>query len=56
MAIQLKYMEGKEFVNPDHILKIIPSVLGHRLILSYEAAIDNFKAPDVALKIAKSLV
>ena len=52
----MAYMEGKEFVNPDHILKIIPSVLGHRLILSYEAAIDNFKAPDVALKIAKSLV
>lgn len=52
----MAFMEGKEFVNPDHILKIIPSVLGHRLILSYEAAIDNFKAPDVALKIAKSLV
>jgi MoxR-like ATPase len=52
----MAYMEGKDFVNPDHILKIIPSVLGHRLILSYEAAIDNFKAPDVALKIAKSFV
>lgn len=52
----MAFMEGKEFVNPDHVLKIIPSVLGHRLILSYEAAIDNFKAPDVALKIAKSLV
>lgn len=52
----MAYMEGKEFVNPDHVLKIIPSVLGHRLILSYEAAIDNYKAPEVALKIAKSLV
>jgi MoxR-like ATPase len=52
----MAYMEGKDFVNPDHVLKIIPSVLGHRLILSYEAAIDNFKAPDVALKIAKSFV
>jgi MoxR-like ATPase len=52
----MAFMEGKEFVTPDHILKIVPSVLGHRLILSYEAAIDNFKAPDVALKIAKSLV
>jgi MoxR-like ATPase len=52
----MAFMEGKEFVSPDHVLKIVPSVLGHRLILSYEAAIDNFKAPDVALKIAKSLV
>lgn len=52
----MAFMEGKEFVTPDHVLKIVPSVLGHRLILSYEAAIDNFKAADVALKIAKSLV
>ena len=52
----MAFMEGREFVTPDHILKIVPSVMGHRLILSYEAAIDNFKAADVALKIAKSLV
>jgi MoxR-like ATPase len=52
----MAFMEGKEFVTPDHVLKIVPSVLGHRLILSYEAAIDNYKAADVALKIAKSLV
>lgn len=52
----MAFMEGKEFVTPDHILKIVPSVLGHRMILSYEAAIDNYKGSDVALKIAKSLV
>lgn len=49
-------MDGKDFVTPDHVLKIVPSVLGHRMILSYEASIDNFKGSDVALKIAKSLV
>lgn len=52
----MAFMEGKDFVNPDHILKIVPSVLGHRMILSYEASIDNFKGAEVALKIAKSLV
>lgn len=52
----MAFMEGKDFVTPDHILKIVPSVLGHRMILSYEASIDNFKGSDVALKIAKSLV
>ncbi|MBY0416419.1 MAG: AAA family ATPase, partial [Bdellovibrionales bacterium] len=52
----MAFMEGKDFVTPDHILKIVPSVLGHRIILSYEASIDNFKGADVALKIAKSLV
>lgn len=52
----MAFMEGKDFVNPDHLLKIVPSVLGHRLILSYEASIDNYKGGDVALKIAKMLV
>lgn len=52
----MAYMDGKDFVSPDHVLKIVPSILGHRLILSYEAQIDNFKGSDVALKIAKSLV
>ena len=52
----MAWMEGKEFVTPDHVLKIVPSVLGHRMILTYEATIDNFKGADVALKIAKSLV
>ncbi|MBP9682153.1 MAG: AAA family ATPase [Bacteriovorax sp.] len=52
----MAFMEGKDFVTPDHVLKIIPGVLGHRIMLSYEASIDNFKAADVALKIAKSLV
>lgn len=52
----MAFMDGKDFVTPDHIFKIVPSVLGHRLILSYEAAIDNYKGADVALKIAKSLV
>lgn len=52
----MAFMEGKDFVSPDHVLKIVPGVLGHRLILSYEAVIDNYKTTDVALKIAKSLV
>ncbi len=52
----MAFMDGKDFVSPDHVLKVVPSILGHRLILSYEALIDNFKGSDVALKIAKSLV
>lgn len=52
----MAFMDSKDFVSPEHVLKIVPSVLGHRLILSYEATIDNFKGPDVAMKIAKSLV
>ena len=35
------FMDGKDFVSPDHVLKIVPDVMGHRVILSYEASIDN---------------
>lgn len=56
LAKFMAYMDGKDFVTPDHVLKIVPSVLGHRVILSYEATLENYKGPEVALEIAKSLV
>ncbi len=52
----MAFLDGKDFVSPEHVLKVVPGVLGHRMILSYEATIDNFKGADVALKIAKSLI
>jgi len=48
------FMDGKDFVSPEHVLKVVPSILGHRITLSYEALIDQYKAGDVALNLAKS--
>lgn len=50
------YMEGKEFVTPDHLLSIVKDVLGHRVILSYEATIDKMNSRDVSYKIASSVI
>ena len=50
------YMDEKDFVTPENIIKIVPDVLGHRLILSYEATIDRIRSRDVAKKIAQSLI
>lgn len=50
------FMEGKDFVSPENVLNIVPAVLGHRIILTYEASVDNIKNRDVALKIANGLV
>jgi MoxR-like ATPase len=50
------FRQGKEFVTPEHILSIVPAVLGHRVILSYEANIDKMNVRDVVLKIANSVV
>ncbi len=52
----IAYMEGKDYVSPEHILKIVPSVLGHRVIMTYEASIDKMTGADVSLKIAQALV
>jgi MoxR-like ATPase len=56
VARYMAYMDGKEFVSPEQIMKIIPSVLGHRMILSYEATIDKMNGRDLALKIAREIV
>ena len=50
------FMDGKDFVSPDHVLKIVPDVMGHRVILSYEASIDNLSGRNVVSKIAQSVV
>jgi MoxR-like ATPase len=49
-------IRGHDFVSPDDILKSVPGVLGHRLILTYEAVVDKLNPRDVALKIARSLL
>ena len=50
------FMEGKEFVSPENIISIVQDIIGHRIILSYEATVDNIKGRDIALKIANTLV
>lgn len=50
------FMDGKDFVSPEHILKVVPSVLGHRMILTYEATIDNLNGRNVAHRIAQSVI
>ena len=52
----MAYLAQRDYVSPDDIMRVIPSVLGHRMILTYEASIDNINARDVALKIARNLV
>ncbi|MGB0455189.1 MAG: AAA family ATPase [Bacteriovoracaceae bacterium] len=50
------YMNGRDFVSPEDVMSIVPSVLGHRIILSYEASIDNLKTKTIGLEIAENLI
>lgn len=50
------FIEGKDFVTPDHILSVVPGVLGHRIIPSYEAQIDKLNTRNIAASIASSVI
>ena len=50
------FMEGKEFVSPENVISIIQDILGHRLLLSYEAIVDKMSSREIALKVANTLV
>lgn len=50
------FLDNKDHVTPEHILSIAKSVLGHRVILSYEAIIDKVNVNDLVLKIAKEQI
>lgn len=50
------FMEGKDFVTPEHVLSIIPSVLGHRVIPSYEAQIDKINTRHMVTTIAANVI
>lgn len=50
------FMNGKDFVSPEDILQIVPDVLGHRVIMSYEANIDNLNSRKVVTEIAQKMV
>jgi MoxR-like ATPase len=50
------FMDGKDFVSPDHILSIVPAVMGHRVIASYEAQIDKINTRNLVTTIAANVI
>ncbi len=50
------FVEGKDFVTPEHLLSIVPSVMGHRVIPSYEAQIDKLNTRTLVTNIAANVI
>lgn len=48
-------LDGRSYVLPDDVKKVVPSVLRHRLVLSYEAAADGLTTDDIITKILAAL-
>ena len=45
------FIEGRGFVLPEDVKKIVPDVLRHRLLLTYEAEAEGMKADDIVERI-----
>jgi MoxR-like ATPase len=50
------FMDGKDFVTPEHVLSIVPAILGHRVIASYEAQIDKINTRHLVATIAANVI
>ena len=50
------FMDGKDHVSPEQILKLVSDVLGHRIILTYEASVDSISAREVVVDIAQQVI
>lgn len=50
------FLQGDEFVTPEHVMSIVKSILGHRVQLSYEAIIDKIDVNDVVYEIASECI
>lgn len=52
----IAFLDGSDYVSPDHIQKVVPQVLGHRVILSYEAQIDNLNIRKIVSDLGERMV
>jgi MoxR-like ATPase len=46
------FLSGQNFVTPEHVLSIVPSVLGHRVLPTYEAVLDKVNMRSIVKEIA----
>jgi MoxR-like ATPase len=47
----LAYIEGEEFVRPNHIQKMLPNVLRHRLVINYNAKAEGITKDEIIKRI-----
>ena len=52
----IAFLNGSDFVSPEHVMKVVPQVLGHRVLLSYEAQIDNLNVRQIVSDLGERMV
>jgi MoxR-like ATPase len=51
----LAFLRGRDYALPEDVIDVIPDVLRHRVVLSYEALSDGIGADDFILKVLKAV-
>jgi len=54
-ARALSYLRGREYVLPEDVTDLVPDVLRHRLVLSYEALSDAKTADELVARVMKAV-
>lgn len=52
-AKALAWLEGENYVSPEHIQAVIPDILRHRILLSFEAEAENITPEDFIEKLVQ---
>ena len=50
-ARALAFLRGRDYVLPEDVTDLVPDVLRHRLVLSYEALADALTADELVLRV-----
>mgnify|MGYP003501364803 FL=1 len=54
-ARALAFLRGRAFVLPEDVIDLVPDVLRHRLVLSYEALSDGQTADAIVMRVLKAV-
>lgn len=50
-ARALAWLQGKDYVAPEHVQRMAPEVLRHRLLLSFEAEAEGMTSGDMVRRL-----
>jgi MoxR-like ATPase len=54
-ARSLAYLRGREYVMPQDVVDVVPDVMRHRLVLSYEALTDAISSDEILQRILEQI-
>ena len=54
-ARALAFLRARNYVLPEDVIDLVPDVLRHRLVLSYEALSDGRRADQIVMRVLQAI-